>query len=71
MKEFSYSRNDKGEWQVAVHDVPDDDTPQKRRVQAMAEADPGRMVVGWLAKGPDLDFEDEKYLDELGPKGGD
>jgi hypothetical protein len=75
MKQLSYARDDKGEWKETVQEVPDDDTPQKRRVKAMAEAEPGRIVVGWAFRKPGQEVEDEKYLDELGPdsnaEGGD
>lgn len=53
------------QWKKTVVDEPDDDTPQKRRCNAMAEAQPGRVVVGWQARSSEVDVEEEAYLDEL------
>jgi hypothetical protein len=66
VKSFNYESQPDGTWKQTVTDVPDDDTPQKQRVKAMAEAQPGRIVVGWqLSKSGEVSAEQERYLDEL------
>jgi len=72
MKQFSYIERailgvgETDAFTKTVIDVPDDDTPQKRRVKAMAEAQPERIAVGWSVESPEQNVEKEAYLDELG-----
>ena len=69
MRNFSYTILKDGTCKEEITEVPDDDTPQKRRVKAMAEAQPGRIAMGWGFVSPENSHEDEAYLDELA--GGD
>lgn len=64
MLQVSVNIGDDGKTTVQESLVPMPDTPQTRRMKAMAEARPGCAVVGWKANtAPPI--EDEKYLSEL------
>ncbi len=65
VKQFSYIEQN-GKLERTIAEVSDDDTPQKRRVKAMAEAQPERIAVGWAVESPEQSVEKEAYLDELG-----
>lgn len=66
MKDYSYAREPDGEWEKTETEVPDDDTPLKRRVKALAEAQPGRIAVGFACDSPQQSVEIVDYLEELG-----
>ena len=63
MKQLLYSK-EAGKFTKTVTEVPDDDTPQKRRVKALAEAEPGRIAVGLAVKSSEQKWEKEAYLNE-------
>ena len=52
-----------GVWKQEETEVPESYTDQQKRVEQMAEAEPGRVVVGWNVNRPEI--EDEAYLDQL------
>ncbi len=68
MRVYRYTTQASSRMKSSVVDEPEQDTPQKRRMDALAEAQPGRIVVGVTAQGLGKVYEHEDYLEELGAK---
>ncbi len=66
MKVLTFTRQEDGTFKEEIIEQPDDDTPQKRRLNAMAADRPGEIVVGWKSHdGKQTTSEDEDYLSNL------